>query len=316
MRTALARRASVLFAVGALLAAPALAGCGGSSATSNPANEKITLTVNLFGDFGYKDLYAQYQKDHPNITIKENVTDYGTHHQNLQAHLVARLRYRGHRGDRDRSGRRLPAAGRQVHQLRRTTAWTRNQWTEQKWRAGPSPDGKTLFGVGTDIGGLALCYRSDLFQAAGLPDRPGAGRRVAAGLGLRTSASASSSWPRRRTSRSSGSTRRSNVFNAILGQGDQGVYDASRQRGRGPATRRSSRPGTPWSARSQAGESAGAGRVHSTVEHRFPEGPVRDDHLPVLDDRLHPRPTPRTPPGSGTSPGSRVPAGATGAART
>ena len=32
-----------------------------------------------------------------------------------------------------------------------------------------SADGKTQIGLGTDVGGLAMCYRTDLFEKAGLP---------------------------------------------------------------------------------------------------------------------------------------------------
>jgi len=35
-----------------------------------------------------------------------------------------------------------------------------------KWKGGFSSDGKKLVGLGTDIGGLALCYRKDLFEKA------------------------------------------------------------------------------------------------------------------------------------------------------
>ncbi|NED53529.1 extracellular solute-binding protein, partial [Micromonospora aurantiaca] len=38
-----------------------------------------------------------------------------------------------------------------------------------KWKQALSPDGKYLVGLGTDIGGLAMCYRTDLFKKAGLP---------------------------------------------------------------------------------------------------------------------------------------------------
>jgi cellobiose transport system substrate-binding protein len=38
-----------------------------------------------------------------------------------------------------------------------------------KWQQGFTPDGKKLVGLGTDVGGLAMCYRTDLFQKAGLP---------------------------------------------------------------------------------------------------------------------------------------------------
>ena len=38
-----------------------------------------------------------------------------------------------------------------------------------KWKSACTADGKKLIGLGTDVGPLAMCYRSDLFQKAGLP---------------------------------------------------------------------------------------------------------------------------------------------------
>lgn len=38
-----------------------------------------------------------------------------------------------------------------------------------KWSNGFTADGKKLVGLGTDVGPLAMCYRSDLFAKAGLP---------------------------------------------------------------------------------------------------------------------------------------------------
>ena len=90
MRFAL-RRAAALAGAGLLLAGPALAGCGKSSGSSPaPAGtEPVTLTVNLFGDFDYKPLYEKYKQSHPNVSVKENITDYDTHHKNLKQHLTA-----------------------------------------------------------------------------------------------------------------------------------------------------------------------------------------------------------------------------------
>ncbi|GAA4301038.1 extracellular solute-binding protein [Actinomadura luteofluorescens] len=46
-----------------------------------------------------------------------------------------------------------------------------------KWQAGLTPDGKQLIGLGTDVGPLAMCYRTDLFKKAGLPtDRTEVGK--------------------------------------------------------------------------------------------------------------------------------------------
>lgn len=41
-------------------------------------------------------------------------------------------------------------------------------YTENTWNLGHTPEDK-LVGFGTDIGGMAMCYRKDLFEAAGLP---------------------------------------------------------------------------------------------------------------------------------------------------
>ena len=42
----------------------------GGAAASRHSN--ITLTIDVFGDFGYHSLYTQYEASHPGITIKED----------------------------------------------------------------------------------------------------------------------------------------------------------------------------------------------------------------------------------------------------
>ena len=161
MRGATTRRSALVLGASAMLVGSLLAGCGNSPSGSAAANSNadgkapITLTVNLFGDFGYKDLYAQYQAAHPNITIKENVTDYNTHHKNLQAHLLAGS------GTADIEAIEIgqiagfrPQASKFVNYLGKGV--NKDQWEDSKWEPATSPDGKSLFGVGTDFGGLAL----------------------------------------------------------------------------------------------------------------------------------------------------------------
>ena len=63
-----------------------------AGATSAASTEKITLTVGLFGTFGYKEagLYDAYQKLHPNITIQEtSVEQENDYYAALQTHLAA-----------------------------------------------------------------------------------------------------------------------------------------------------------------------------------------------------------------------------------
>lgn len=148
-----------------------LTACGDGSDSADP-NGEITLTINVFGDsFSLPDnreLYDEYEKAHQNVKIKENRSDFGTHHQNLQARLTAGSgtgdlevievgQVSGYIGQPDKF---VNLADRGVD-----TA----QWTESTVQRASTPDGGTLIGLPTDIGGLAMCYRTDLFAQAGLP---------------------------------------------------------------------------------------------------------------------------------------------------
>src|SRR3954447_10125584 len=65
-----------MVAVLGTVAAIGLTACSSSKSTSanDDPNAKATLTVGLFGTFGFKEagLYDQYMKEHPNVTIKED----------------------------------------------------------------------------------------------------------------------------------------------------------------------------------------------------------------------------------------------------
>jgi len=84
-----AARAAALVSVVAL----AVAACGGGSTPTNtakaPDDKKITLKINFWGDFGFKQLAPEYKKLHPNVTLVLNAGDYNQQHQDLQKFLVA-----------------------------------------------------------------------------------------------------------------------------------------------------------------------------------------------------------------------------------
>ncbi len=49
-------------------------------------------------------------------------------------------------------------------------------WLPWKWEQATTKDGQTI-GLGTDVGPMAICYRKDLFEKAGLPsDRAEVGK--------------------------------------------------------------------------------------------------------------------------------------------
>jgi cellobiose transport system substrate-binding protein len=149
-----------LAAVGLLATA-----CGGS------ADDTITLTVGVFGDSFTPELYQTYEQAHPGIKIEEVRADYGTHHQNLQAHLTAGA---------GTSDVELIEIGQISGFLGQPDQFVNfndegvdtSIWTEAKLRQTTTADGKNLIGLPTDTGGLAMCYRSDLLSEAGLPTDP------------------------------------------------------------------------------------------------------------------------------------------------
>jgi cellobiose transport system substrate-binding protein len=152
--------------------AAASASSGGGSPAAGGA--QVTLTVGLFGTFGFKEagLYAQYEKLHPNITIKEDdVEQSGDYYKALQTHLAAGSGLDDIQGieigfvadivanhaDQFVDFNSLPEGP----QLKGT-------FYPWKWSMATTSDNKTL-GLGTDAGPEAMCYRQDLLKAAGMP---------------------------------------------------------------------------------------------------------------------------------------------------
>ncbi|WP_405015062.1 extracellular solute-binding protein [Kitasatospora sp. NBC_01539] len=171
------RRTAALVSA-AVVTAVLATGCSssGGSASDDP-NAKITLSVGDFGTFGYKEagLFDEYMKAHPNITIVENTTtqegDYWTALQtrlsgggldDVQALEVTRIALA--------TSDQLNGA---FSDLSKAPGVDEGAYLPWKWKQATTAQGKTI-GLGTDVGPMAICYRQDLFQAAGLPADPAA----------------------------------------------------------------------------------------------------------------------------------------------
>ncbi|HWD79791.1 MAG TPA: ABC transporter substrate-binding protein [Kribbella sp.] len=163
--------AGLLAAAGILL----VAACGGGSGTTDTGGSaadgpKIELTVATFNEFGYADLYAEYEEQHPNITIVEqHAKTVDDHVKNLDANLA-----RG-AGLADIEAmevswiyKYLAKADKFVDLRQYGADDLKDRWLDWKLAGATTPDGKVI-GYGTDIGPEAICYRRDLFAKAGLP---------------------------------------------------------------------------------------------------------------------------------------------------
>ncbi|QES46740.1 sugar-binding protein [Streptomyces venezuelae] len=168
VRSAAARRVAVRLGAVAL-AGSLLAACDSAA----PAGGEITLTVDLFGSFGYQEagLYAEYEKLHPNIRIKQTDTeDEQDYWKSLQTRLA------GGAGLADvqaiEVGRIASVTQEQADRFEDLNkfgaAALKSAFADAKWSAATTKDGKVL-GLGTDVGPEAMCYRTDLLRAAGLP---------------------------------------------------------------------------------------------------------------------------------------------------
>ena len=70
------RRRRRILALALVVVTVAGTGYAATTAAGRGQAESVTLTVSLFGDFGYGDLYKQYEAAHPGVTIKESIQDY------------------------------------------------------------------------------------------------------------------------------------------------------------------------------------------------------------------------------------------------
>jgi len=171
MGVTLRRRVTAAVALSAS-AALALAACGsdGGSSDSNK-NKNITLEVMVFGTFGYDDLYKQYEASHPGVTIKEIGTNQGLDDENnkLSAGLAAGTAPADVVALEEGTITQYKAQAQNfVNYNDYDAASLKGNFLPWKWDEGSTSDGKVI-GLGTDVGSLAMCYRTDLFAAAGLP---------------------------------------------------------------------------------------------------------------------------------------------------
>ncbi|MEU5879519.1 extracellular solute-binding protein [Spirillospora sp. NPDC047279] len=150
----------------------AVAGCGGGDGDGDTAGGPVELTVDIFGEFGYDQLYKQYEAAHPNVKIKQRKVDTL---DNYKPRLQQWIATNSGAGDvvaleEGILPLYLQQSGKFVNLNDHGGQALQNNFLPWKWQMGLSPDGKQLVGLGTDIGPLGMCYRKDLFKKAGLPE--------------------------------------------------------------------------------------------------------------------------------------------------
>ncbi|MFC0265619.1 ABC transporter substrate-binding protein [Alloscardovia macacae] len=165
---AIAVTASMIFA--------GLSACGSSTQGNKTADGKTVIKIQTFNNFGYEkstaakpgaDLFAEYEKLHPNIKIESTVASSSDE---------ARTAFNSSISTGSNSydifavdiawWPSIRAIGNKFMDLKDYTK--NNNWPDWVVKTGTDDSGR-LIGAGTDIGPTALCYRQDLFEQAGLP---------------------------------------------------------------------------------------------------------------------------------------------------
>ncbi len=146
-----------------------LAGCAGNGSgneSSADPDEPITLTIATFNDFGYTDeLLQEYMDENPNVTIVHNrAAESG----DARANYFQKL---GSGGLADVEAVEIDwftEAMQYADLLEPVPADLQGRWLDWKEASATDSEGN-LIAYGTDIGPQGICYRADLFEAAGLP---------------------------------------------------------------------------------------------------------------------------------------------------
>jgi len=166
------RRRTALAVVAASASALALAGCAGSGggSSSGDASAPVTLTITTFGTMGFDALYKQYEKEHPNVTIKATNIDTGGNAQtDWQTKQAAGSGLPDIQAVEEGWLSKVMQVSDSFVDLRDYGANDiKDRWVD--WKVTQATDSKgRIIGYGTDIGPEGLCYNSKLFAAAGLP---------------------------------------------------------------------------------------------------------------------------------------------------
>lgn len=139
---------------------------GGDDATAGGGGD-VTLTVATFNEFGYEDLITEYMELNPGITVEQKKAATSNEaRDNLNTRLAAGS------GLSDIEAVEVDWLPELMQYSDRFVDLTdpelEGRWLDWKVEQATTTDG-VLIGYGTDIGPEGVCYRADLFEAAGLP---------------------------------------------------------------------------------------------------------------------------------------------------
>ncbi|WP_018932129.1 ABC transporter substrate-binding protein [Gracilibacillus lacisalsi] len=144
-------------------------GSGGSGGSG----ENVELTMWVFPGMGIDEQIERYQEENENVTINIQEAEYADHHQNLLTALGAGSGAPDVAVVESAYIEQFKVNPDQFHNLNDYGAEDiKDDFLEWRWREASSPDGSFVLGIPTDVGPMAMAYRMDIFEEAGLPTDP------------------------------------------------------------------------------------------------------------------------------------------------
>ncbi len=146
----------------------------GGGATN--ADGKTVIKIQTFNNFGYgkstnerpgANLWAEYEKENPNVKIEETVASSSDEARSAFNTAISSGADAYDIYAADIAW--MPSILAMPDSFMDLSDYVKdNDWLDWKTEGGKTDSGK-LIGAGNDIGPTAMCYRSDLFEKAGLP---------------------------------------------------------------------------------------------------------------------------------------------------
>ncbi|GAA1837300.1 ABC transporter substrate-binding protein [Agromyces salentinus] len=131
-------------------------------------DDKVTLSITTFGTMGVDANYEQYMEENPNVTIEAtNLEGGGAARDDAYAKIAAGTGLSDIVAIEEGWLGTIPDDS-FVDLRDYGIEDVKDSWLDWKYDQGTTTDGKVI-GAGLDIGPQGLCYRGDLFEAAGLP---------------------------------------------------------------------------------------------------------------------------------------------------
>jgi cellobiose transport system substrate-binding protein len=163
------RTVAAAFLAASLILAPAA--CSADDGDSGE-NGQVTITLQWFGSPGFDQAVKDFEAANPNIKVNSENRGQLRDFQPLLVQWLAT-------GSPQLGDVVMLEEGTLLELLQDPSKWTNlldfgaadleANYLPYKWENGFTADKSKLVGLGTDVGGLAMCYRTDLLAKAGMP---------------------------------------------------------------------------------------------------------------------------------------------------